>query len=129
MAKQDSKTNRTPWIIFGLILCFLVYIIFFNDFSTNDELIGGQTDEYGCLGPAGYSYDSYVGACVRNWELSENTKDAAKIAVDYYGFKKGLTVIDVDVFKCIGCFDVTLNQNTSTIVVSLANWVPTLKKE
>ena len=30
--------------------------------------IGGERDEHGCLGPAGYSYNETLGGCVREWE-------------------------------------------------------------
>ena len=42
------------------------------------KLIGGETDDHGCLGPAGYTWDEDVGACIRDWELTEVQKDAAK---------------------------------------------------
>lgn len=30
--------------------------------------VGGQRDEHGCLGPAGYTWDESLKACVRPWE-------------------------------------------------------------
>jgi hypothetical protein len=33
----------------------------------NGALIGGQRDEHGCLGPAGYSWNVSEGECVREW--------------------------------------------------------------
>ena len=74
------------------------------------ELIGGQKDEHGCLGPAGFSYDENVGACLRVWELSENDKEIAKIAVDFVGKDYGLTVIEVMTLKCPNCFEVYLSK-------------------
>jgi len=38
-----------------------------NTEGQDKELIGGNRDEHGCLGPAGYSYDEEIGACVRSW--------------------------------------------------------------
>ncbi len=35
--------------------------------GTNESLIGGQRDEHGCLGPAGYSWNATEKACVREW--------------------------------------------------------------
>ena len=49
----------------------------------NENLIGGQTDQHGCLVAAGYSWNKSVKACIREWELNENQKKAAKIAVEY----------------------------------------------
>ena len=89
-----------------------------------EQQIGGQRDEYGCLGPAGYSYDQDVGACTRNWEIKETQiKQAAKMAVDYAGAEKGLTVIDVAVLKCPGCFIVELTDiNQATKSVEILDW-------
>jgi len=36
--------------------------------DTAEPLIGGQTDEYGCLGPAGYSWCVPKQKCLRVWE-------------------------------------------------------------
>jgi len=33
-----------------------------------DKLIGGQTDEHGCIGPAGYSWCEAKQKCLRPWE-------------------------------------------------------------
>lgn len=34
----------------------------------NPELIGGERDEHGCLGPAGYSWCEKKQKCLRTWE-------------------------------------------------------------
>jgi len=36
--------------------------------NTTEPLIGGQTDEHGCLGPAGYSWCVPKQKCLRVWE-------------------------------------------------------------
>lgn len=82
----------------------------------NNNLIGGQTDEHGCLGPAGYSWDEEAGACVRSWELDKKQKEVAKIAVDYVGWKKGLTVIKITSMRCQGCFVVLVEKGDRTRV-------------
>lgn len=103
-----------------------------NDNNTG-ELIGGQKDEQGCLGPAGFSYDANVGACVRSWELDETTKQAAKIAVDFVGKDYGLTVIEVISLKCPGCFEVYLSKWSENELldysVKLDNWVASYIEE
>jgi len=48
---------------------------------TNGPLIGGDRDEHGCLGAAGYRFNEEIGACIRDWELDEDQGRAAKIAV------------------------------------------------
>lgn len=89
----------------------------------NQELIGGQRDEHGCLGPAGYSWDEEIQACLRTWELDENQRKAAKIAVEYQGPAEGLTLVEVLVARCPGCFTVNLENNGERYSVALNNWV------
>jgi hypothetical protein len=87
-----------------------------------DQLIGGQRDEHGCLGPAGYSWDAEIGACIRTWELNENQRQAAKIAVATIGQQEGLTVVDVLVARCPGCFTVDLDKYQEKTKVELEDW-------
>ncbi len=72
--------------------------------------IGGQRDEHGCLGPAGYSWNETIGACVREWELNENQQKAAKTAVQHAGSDYATTIIGVEVARCPGCFTVRMEQ-------------------
>lgn len=89
----------------------------------SQQLIGGQRDEHGCLGPAGYSWDPEVGACIRPWELKDaDQKKAAKIAIapmSYY-----VTVTSVEALNCTGCFIVNLqrNDNQNQFEIELENW-------
>ena len=84
-----------------------------------DQLIGGQRDEHGCLGPAGYSWNEEIGACSRQWELDESQVQAAKIAVAKIGQANGLTVVEVLTLKCPGCFDVKFDTNQEQTVVQI----------
>ncbi|MFH1403741.1 MAG: hypothetical protein ABIH11_05675 [Candidatus Altiarchaeota archaeon] len=93
----------------------------------DDTIVGGQKDEHGCLGPAGYSWSEDVGACTRTWELNDNQRKAAGKAVEYVGFETGLTVIGVDVGKCRGCFLVHFSVDDSRVDVSLDDWIVTGK--
>ena len=63
--------------------------------ESNGDLIGGNRDEHGCLGPAGYSYDEEIGACVRSWELDQEQRQVAQVAVDYLGKDSGLTLTEM----------------------------------
>ena len=36
-----------------------------------EQPIGGERDEHGCLGPAGYSWDEEIQACARNWSTTD----------------------------------------------------------
>lgn len=78
--------------------------------EASESSIGGQRDEHGCLGPAGYAYDENVSACIRSWELNDNQKQAAAIAVNHIGPTYATTVLEVLVARCPGCFVVQLSQ-------------------
>ncbi|MBW2971385.1 hypothetical protein KY320_04460 [Candidatus Woesearchaeota archaeon] len=86
------------------------------------EIIGGERDEYGCLGPAGYSYNENVKGCVREWELDDNQEQAAKLAVAAVGYSQGLTIIEVQTMRCPGCFDVVLEKDGERMQVNIDNW-------
>jgi eight-cysteine-cluster-containing protein len=90
----------------------------------DDQLpIGGETDQNGCLIAAGYSWNQTVGACLREWELTEDQIEAARIAVAPLSYP--VTVTQVDVARCLGCFVVHLQKNDGSyqrLTVTLANW-------
>ena len=65
--------------------------------------IGGERDQYGCLGPAGYSWDPEIFACVRGWELTdEEQRRAAKMSASSVGWEKGMTILEVKPTGCGG---------------------------
>ena len=39
------------------------------------EIIGGQRDEHGCLGPAGYSWSPIKSECIRIWKTGTLIED------------------------------------------------------
>ena len=86
-------------------------------------VIGGEVDEHGCLGAAGFVWDEEVGACIREWELDSNAKQAAKVAVKDLDFPS--TVTEVTEEDCDGCFSVGVknNENGETLNIPLSNWV------
>jgi hypothetical protein len=83
------------------------------------QVIGGDRDEHGCLGPAGYSWNDEVSACVREWELDDAKRAAATKAVEKVGEQESITVIGVSMEGCEGCYTVTLEYAglTKLIVV------------
>ena len=105
----------------NIILLVLISALFMGCIQT-EEPIGGERDEHGCLGPAGYTWDEDIGACVRGWELDEGQKKAAKIAVAPLSYS--VTVVGVDVLRCPGCFNVHLqrNDNQEELTVNIRNW-------
>jgi len=99
-----------------------IFIIALVSGCVQEQPIGGEKDEHGCLGTAGYTWDEEVHACIRDWELNENQKLAAEKAVDYLGYETGITVINVAVARCPGCFVVEVEKGRDRIKVTLDNW-------
>ncbi len=89
------------------------------------EGIGGERDQYGCLGPAGYTWDAEVFACIRNWELDENQRRAAKMSAYSVGWEKGMTILEVKPTGCTGCFTVNLEHGEKRTQTSIENWLVT----
>jgi len=111
----------------GLIILVAISTILVA--GCTQQPIGGERDEHGCLGPAGYAWNEDVGACVREWELNDEQKQAAEIAVGYVGYKYATTIIEVTTAQCQGCFVVRLEQgeNRDAIIVDIENWAATAK--
>lgn len=56
-------------VMIVLVLCiFLIGTFGLIAAQDRPEPIGGQRDEHGCLGPAGYSWNQSEEKCVREWE-------------------------------------------------------------
>jgi len=90
------------------------------------EGIGGERDQYGCLGPAGYTWDAEVFACIRAWELSdEDQRRAAKMSASSVGWEKGMTILEVKPTGCTGCFTVNLEHGGKRTQTSIENWLVT----
>ena len=84
--------------------------------------VGGDKDEHGCIGSAGYRFDEEIGACIRDWELDENQKRAAKMGVEAAGLENP-TVIEVLATQCSGCFTVTLGAEKNRLEVRIQGWL------
>lgn len=89
-----------------------------------EPLIGGQRDEHGCLGPAGYSWSEEISACIRSWEIKEDADiQAAKLAVVEVGATEGLTIISVakveDNEDCQNCFAVKLDKAGQRYLITI----------
>lgn len=87
--------------------------------------IGGERDQYGCLGPAGYAWDAEVFACIRGWELDTDQRRAAKMSAYSVGWEKGMTILEVKPTGCIGCFTVNLEHGAKRTQTSIENWLVT----
>ena len=84
--------------------------------------IGGETDEHGCMLMGGYTWNETLGFCLREWELNENQREAVLVAIAPYSYH--VTVTQVDVARCPGCFSVQIqrNDNRETFTVTLSSW-------
>jgi hypothetical protein len=112
--QNSNYVTRVLVLIIVLLTAALLWLVVYKpscptvDVEENENLIGVQTDEHGCLVPAGYSWDEEVGACLRVWEVDGvDARAAAVSAVNKLGRSKGLTLISVQAKDCSGlCFDV-----------------------
>ena len=84
--------------------------------------VGGDKDEHGCLGSAGYRFDEEIGACIRDWELNKNQRRAAKMGVETMNLENP-TVIEVLVTQCSGCFTVTVEAENNRLKVKIEDWL------
>ena len=103
--KKQIRREAIASIIAAILIVVVIVML-----APKEKPIGGETDEYGCLGPAGYSYNETLNVCVREWELNNTQREAVKVAIEEIGFTKGLTVIEVLKGHCEGCFIVNLQK-------------------
>lgn len=91
-----------------------------NNHLTNEtKPIGGERDEHGCLGPAGYGWNASLGACVREWELDDNQRKAARIAIAPLSYP--VTVVGVDSMdRCMDCYVVRLQRNDNQNMLEIS---------
>lgn len=120
------KTSRNFRIIMAIVIAIIVFSVVFQ-FLRSGRPVLSAIDEYGCLTPAGYAWNKYVGACIRGFELSKTQRAVAKIAIENMGQSKGLSVTTVEKEECTGCFTVkTVVAGTNNIkIVNVENWAVT----
>ncbi len=127
--------NKGVLIVIGILAIVIVAAVISLNYSKENGgivnngsnggdggIIGGQTDAYGCLAGAGYSWNESVFACVREWELNSEERRAVNIAIaplSYY-----VTVTEVSKQECEGCYNIKLqrNYNRELEEVNLKNW-------
>src|SRR3989344_4933950 len=107
-------------IIVIAILGIAGFIVYKNNIAPSN-IIGGDRDEYGCLGPAGYSFDLRVGACTRGFELTDDIARAAQMAVEKVGKGYALTVVSFNSYEEVGAYDIMmergLEREPQTIII------------
>ncbi len=107
--------------------------IVLNDDGSDDEvnplIVGGDRDEHGCIGSAGYSWCEVKQKCLRIWEescellLDKNKVQAQSIAMNYarsmveYKRDNGrnIRLIDVENFSCEGCWNIGLEYDVNSV--------------
>lgn len=132
-----KKRNHPLYISVIIILIIAITIILINNTplqealcqtadnsqETKEPLVGGERDLHGCLGPAGYTYDQEIQACIRTWELDQSQKKATKIAVQHIKPYFSLTISQVVSTGCNGCFSLQLtDKDFKEIEIILDNW-------
>jgi len=69
---KNSQKGFVPLIALFIFVGVLVLggagYWFYQNQNQDPQLIGGQKDEHGCLGPAGYSWCAPKNKCLRIWE-------------------------------------------------------------
>jgi len=135
-----KKSEHVIWISVIIILIIVTSVFLINNINENSSrplikdqneipekingpLIGGQRDENGCLVPAGYSYNQDIQACLKTWELNQEEKQAAKIAIEHLDPYYSLTITQIDQLKCPGCFNLYLtDENLEDKLVNIIDW-------
>ena len=69
---------RRVFIAIGIIILLImlagIYKFNFTDSdiyymeNTQDQMVGNDRDEHGCIGSAGYTWNEEKGECIRPWE-------------------------------------------------------------
>ncbi len=99
-------------IILGLIILSLFFLGCSN---TEVKTIGGERDEHGCLGPAGYQWCPSEQKCMRMWvEYCEEFKDQFRLRSFDDCAKAGNPIMQSHPRKCRAggkTFIEELNQN------------------
>ena len=58
-------------LVVGIVVSLVGLVYFLSCDKDDDVVIGGERDEYGCLGAAGYGWNESELACVREWVFGE----------------------------------------------------------
>jgi hypothetical protein len=77
---------------------------------TKESLIGGERDEYGCLSPAGYSWNETDQLCVREWTRKDCPKERGDYCVTVYEPVCGLPTRKKYSNSCFACLDTQVKQ-------------------
>lgn len=76
MNKKQKKLSVILMIVLGVLVLGGIIVFLLTD--NWDKIIGGERDEHGCLGAAGYTWNETEQSCVRQW-LEKNDSDYYQI--------------------------------------------------
>jgi len=63
--------NNVKFLLVIIVVVLVVGGVFFFGCGEDEQIVGGDRDENGCLGAAGYRWNESELACVREWESGE----------------------------------------------------------
>jgi hypothetical protein len=113
---------KTKYFIALSISVILIFAIAFSINFKHKKLIGDQTDEYGCLIGAGYSWNWKTHACIRSWELDENQTKAVGLSTFLLSFP--VTILEVNKQPGEGNYIIKMqrNDNRENFEIDIKNW-------
>jgi len=100
-----NMKNKLIFIL-ALAISIILFIILFYSTLNTKEPIGGQRDAYGCLSPAGYTYNETFELCVREWELDQTKIEVIQASSDYIEKEYGLTIVSIEMDNLSGIFTI-----------------------
>ncbi|MFA5368743.1 MAG: hypothetical protein WC303_01895 [Candidatus Paceibacterota bacterium] len=67
---NQNQKGLAPILIIGLVVAVLIAVGGFSyiKIKTNSQIVGGDKDEHGCIGSAGYTWCEAKNKCLRLWE-------------------------------------------------------------
>jgi hypothetical protein len=117
-----------------IVVAVTLSVLIINNLTLKDNqnLITGNAikleEKPGCLSEAGYTWDNELEACTRIWELDNEDKKAAKIALEEINSDENTNnpeptnIIEVNNIKCDGCYEIQLLTNNQKREIQLIDW-------
>jgi len=103
------KTRKKIILIFLLLILAIISVSFYF-LNIKPFLINDDRDVHGCLGPAGYSWNEEVGACIRSFEMTSDIMKAVGLAVESIGRGYALTVVSFNSYEEVGAYDIVFER-------------------
>jgi hypothetical protein len=108
--------------IITVIVIFVLGGLLFLSSLSKEEGKNEIRDDRGCLTSSGYSWDAEIEVCLIEGQFDSAEKHIAKMAADFNGRSKGLTVVDVVEEECDGCFFATLEEYGESTTINFEDW-------